>query len=60
MYMMGAQGSGKVEEIEGMPQSMLKDDHKIYDGGWVACMLLSVCLSVCVSLHEYACVCVLR
>ena len=61
MYMMGAQGSGKVEEIEGMPQSMLKDDHKIYDGGWVACMLfLSVCLSVCVCLcmSMRACVCV--
>jgi hypothetical protein len=48
MYMMGAQGSGKVEEIQGLPQSLLKDDHKIYDGACWCVVLAAPCVCVCV------------
>ena len=49
MYMMGIEGAGKVEEVEGASNGQLKEDYRVYDGEHM-CVCVggggSVCLCV--------------
>ena len=44
MYMMGIEGAGKVEEVEGESNGQLKEDYRVYDG---KCSLICIRVSVC-------------
>ena len=62
MYMMGIEGAGKVEEVEGESNGQLKEDYRVHDGkyslyifvcGVCTCVCVSVCACVCVFVSEY-------
>ena len=46
MYMMGIEGAGKVEEVEGASNGQLKEDYRVYDGKHM-CVYVCVCVCVC-------------
>jgi hypothetical protein len=58
MYMMGIEGAGKVEEVEGASTGQLKEDYRVYDGKRMCvcvCFCVYVCVCVCVCVR--VCVC---
>ena len=57
MYMIGIEGAGKVEEVEGESNGQLKEDYRVHDGKYYFFMLCAVCVHVCECMCVCVCVC---